>query len=154
MKYLFLLLSVGAFVSCNVSDKKAVNNTVSNKEVNVKEASVNDPANATTLQWVDSETQDLGTITEGQVVELSWRFKNTGNKPLTITDVHAQCGCTVPDPPKEPIAPGAEGVIKAKFNSEGKSGHVNKEVYVAANNSNRNNGDNNKLTFTADIKAK
>ncbi|RYF85853.1 MAG: DUF1573 domain-containing protein, partial [Chitinophagaceae bacterium] len=111
-----------------------------------------DSANLTTIQWIDAETQDLGTITKGQIVELSWKFKNTGNKPLTIADVHAGCGCTTPDPPKEPIAPGAEGVIKAKFNSENFTGHVTKEVFVQANNSNRNNGADNKLTFTADIK--
>jgi hypothetical protein len=70
---------------------------------------------------------------------------------LLVTNVHAQCGCTTPDPPKEPIAPGAEGVIKAKFNSTNFSGHVTKEVYVEANNSNRNHNTDNKLTFTADI---
>ena len=32
------------------------------------------------------------------------------------------CGCTVPQCPKEPIAPGAEGEIEVKFNSKGKGG--------------------------------
>ncbi len=149
MKYLFLFLAGVATVACNVTDKKA-----GDKDVQVKNMSAKDSASATTIEWIDPVTQDLGSITEGQVVEISWKFKNTGTKPLTVADVHAQCGCTIPDPPKEPIAPGAEGVIKAKFNSEGKSGHVSKEVYVVANNSNRNHGDDNKLTFTADVKEK
>ena len=150
MKYLFFVLLGASLVACNINDKKADTQVKSGSETANTPAA--DSANLTTIQWIDAETQDLGTITKGQIVELSWKFKNTGNKPLTIADVHAGCGCTTPDPPKEPIAPGAEGVIKAKFNSENFTGHVTKEVFVQANNSNRNNGADNKLTFTADIK--
>lgn len=149
MKYIFLILLGSFAVACNMTDKKADTSIKSGETVTAEKE---DSANLTTIQWIDAETQNLGSITQGQVVEISWKFKNTGNKPLTITDVHAGCGCTTPDRPKEPIAPGAEGVIKAKFNSENFSGHVTKEVTVSANNSNRNNGADNKLTFTADIK--
>lgn len=153
MKYLFLLLLGSSLLACNVTDKKAEPGEKT-KEGTAIQISSNDSASATTIEWIDPVVQDLGSLTKGQVVEISWKFKNTGTKPLTVADVHAGCGCTTPDPPKEPIAPGAEGVIKAKFNSENFTGHVTKEVYVQANNSNRNNGDNNKLTFTADIKEK
>ncbi len=153
MKYFFLFIFAATFIACNVTDKKA-NSTEAEKGVQVKEASAKDSSNSTTIQWLDSVTQDLGSIVKGQVVEISWRFKNTGTKSLTVANVHAGCGCTTPDPPKELIAPGAEGVIKAKFNSENFSGHVTKEVYVQANNTNRNNGADNKLSFTADIKDK
>ena len=150
MKYLFIILLGCSIVSCGTSDKQGP--TVTNEQAAVTPAARTDSASLTTIQWIDPVTLDLGSITKGQVVELSWKFKNTGNKPLTITNVSAGCGCTTPDPPKEPIAPGAEGVIKAKFNSENFSGHVTKEVYVQANNSNRNNGTDNKLSFSADIK--
>lgn len=149
MKYFSLVGAVALLMACNVSDKKAIDTT---KGAPVQNAAAADPAKATTIQWIDSVTQDLGSITKGQVVEVSWRFKNTGTQSLTVADVRAGCGCTTPDPPKEPIAPGAEGVIKAKFNSENFSGHVSKDVYVQANNSNKNNGSDNKLTFTAEIK--
>lgn len=156
MKYLFIMLLGFTFVSCGTSDKQGTSVT-GHEDHNSQEAAVtpvsqNDSASLTTIQWIDPVSLDLGSITKGQVVELTWKFKNTGNKPLTITNVSAGCGCTTPDPPKEPIAPGAEGVIKAKFNSENFSGHVTKEVYVQANNSNRNNGADNKLSFSADIK--
>lgn len=154
MNYLFLFIAGAVMASCNITDKKSNTGTTADKDAEIKSISAKDSPNATTIEWLDSMTQDLGSITQGQVVEISWKFKNTGTRPLTVSDVHAGCGCTIPDPPKEPIAPGAEGVIKAKFNSEGKSGHVSKEVYVVANNSNRNNAGNNKLTFTADIKEK
>ena len=151
MKYFLFFLLGASIAACNISDKKAAPQ-VKSQSAGEKDAVANDSANMTTIQWIDKETQELGTITKGQVVEISWKFKNTGNKPLTIADVHAGCGCTTPDPPKEPIAPGAEGVIKAKFNSENFTGHVSKDVFVQANNSNRNNGADNKLSFSADIK--
>jgi hypothetical protein len=94
----------------------------------------NDPSNRTTIQWLDSQELDMGKIREGEKLEVRFRFKNTGNKPLVISRVWAQCGCTVPETPKEPYAPGQEGVIKALFDSHGRGGSLNvKEVYVNAN---------------------
>ena len=155
MKPFFLCL-LGTFLfACNMADKKdaaapgAVKGASYDSEA---QKAVSDSTRTTSLEWIDPIVQDLGSMQKGQIAEISWRFKNTGSMPLYISNVHAQCGCTTPDPPKEPIAPGAEGVIKAKFNSENFSGHVTKEVYVQANNTNRNNGAENKLTFTADIK--
>jgi len=86
----------------------------------------------TTIEWKE-QTKHFDKITEGQKLDVNFAFKNTGDKPLVILNVQASCGCTVPDPPKEPIAPGAEGMIKATFNSEGKSGLVHKTLYVTAN---------------------
>ncbi len=65
---------------------------------------------------------------------MTFRFKNTGNKSLVIENVTAQCGCTIPEKPEKPFAPGEEGVIKAKYNGSG-HGEVRKEVYVTANTS-------------------
>lgn len=156
MKYFFVCILGALLVACNVSgDKKSGSKAAAEKSAsfeNTGQEVLNDSTRNTTMEWLDPVVQNLGSIQKGQVVEISWRFKNTGSKPLYVANVHAQCGCTTPDPPKEPIAPGAEGVIKAKFNSENFNGHVTKEVYVEANNSNRNNGADNKLTFTADIK--
>ena len=153
MKYLLIVFAGLTFTSCGTSDKKA-EPLVANAahDHSTEPASSADSANLTTIEWLDPVTQELGTITKGQVVEISWKFKNTGSKPLTIESVQAGCGCTTPEPPKEPIAPGEEGTIRAKFNSENFSGHVTKDVTVAANNSNRNNGINNRLSFTAEIK--
>lgn len=92
-----------------------------------------DSANFTQIQWVDSIHQQLGTVKEGSVVEVSWRFKNTGMKPLIVSNVNASCGCTVAEKPEAPIAPGAEGVIKAKFDSKQRMGIQRKDVYVLTN---------------------
>lgn len=154
MKYFFVCILSAAVVACNVVDKKDANNhpQASSAVAAEGQAALADSTRSTTIEWLDPEVQELGNLQKGQIAEITWRFKNTGDKPLYITHVTAACGCTTPDVPKEPIAPGGESKIKAKFNSENFSGHVTKEVYVEANNSNRNNGTNNKLSFTADIK--
>ena len=138
MKYIVFLLVTGIILSCGGADKQGNSSTNPNKD-SARMAAMTDTANFTTIQWLDSVEQNLGKVNEGQVVEITWRFKNTGNKPLIIGRVQPGCGCTVAEQPKEPIAPGQEGVIKAKFDSNGHPHTQNKDVYVYANNSNKNN---------------
>lgn len=76
---------------------------------------------------------DFGTINEGQVVEYTYAFKNTGEAPLIIQGAQGSCGCTVPDWTKEPIPVGGTGFVKAKFDSNGKPNVQNKTVTVTAN---------------------
>jgi hypothetical protein len=113
-------------------------------------AAVVDSSQFTTIQWLDS-TKDFGTIQEGQKLEVSFRFKNTGEKPLVISQVRPSCGCTVAEQPKEPIPPGGEGLIKAVFNSEGHVGSNHKTLYVSAN---ARNLSNNPLQFVVQVEKK
>ncbi len=76
---------------------------------------------------------DFGTIKEGDVVEYTYKFKNTGEAPLIIQGAQGSCGCTVPEWSKEPIAAGGTGYVKAKFDSNGKPNTQNKTVTVTAN---------------------
>jgi hypothetical protein len=76
---------------------------------------------------------DFGTINEGQVVEYTYSFKNTGQAPLIIQNAQGSCGCTVPDWTKEPIPVGGTGFVKAKFDSNGRTNIQNKSVTVTAN---------------------
>ncbi|MDX2303750.1 MAG: DUF1573 domain-containing protein [Microscillaceae bacterium] len=76
---------------------------------------------------------DFGTVKEGKVVEHTFEFTNTGSVPLVIKEATASCGCTVPQWPKEPIAPGEKNVIQVQFNSQGKPGNINKTVTIQAN---------------------
>lgn len=153
MKYFLGCLFAALLFACNLSDKKLSGNgaqlAATSKE---GQDALKDSSKSTTIEWLDPVVQNLGNIDKGQIAEITWKFRNTGKNPLYVTEVHAGCGCTIPEKPEEPIAPGADGTIKAKFNSSNFSGHVTKEVYVQANNSNRNNETNNKLTFTAEIK--
>ncbi|HKB44858.1 MAG TPA: DUF1573 domain-containing protein [Chitinophagaceae bacterium] len=133
MKKIFIILAAGiSLLACQTNDKKTTAGTEIPKEE--RDKALKDSANFTTVEWLDSTYKDLGKVKEGQQVEVSFRFKNTGTKNLVIDDVTASCGCTVPEKPQEPITPGQEGMIKAKFDSKGKPvGEARKEVYVTAN---------------------
>jgi hypothetical protein len=138
-KVVFLLLIMPAILSCESSDKK-VNGTAATESGNTALSPTNnnqpaafDSANATSIQWIDSTSQDLGRVKEGTVVEVTYRFKNTGNKPLVIESVQPSCGCTVPEKPEKPIPPGGEEVIRAKFSSSGRAGQNHKSITVNAN---------------------
>jgi len=137
----FLMITVG----CGSQDQTAVG--VSGDKRQLDSIAIADTANYTAIEWIDSVNKDLGTMKEGQIVELSWRFKNAGTKPLVITNVSAPCGCTVPAPPKEPIAPGKEGRIEAKFDTKGQIGTPIKSVVVRANT----NPQEYQLNFTGQV---
>lgn len=82
----------------------------------------------------DKMVHDFGRIQAGEVVEYSFKFKNTGSRDLLITRAEASCGCTVPDWPKAPIRPGDSAYIKVKFDSNGRpEGYTEKEIFVEAN---------------------
>lgn len=77
-------------------------------------------------------THDFGKIKFNQPVMHEFRFTNSGDAPLVISSVQASCGCTVTAYSKEPIAPGAEGYVKATYNAA-KIGVFSKTVTVNAN---------------------
>jgi hypothetical protein len=79
------------------------------------------------------EKHDFGKIMQGEKVTYSFVFKNTGGSDLVISSAQGSCGCTVPSFPKEPIKAGAEGKVDVAFNSEGKSGVVQKTVTLVTN---------------------
>ena len=123
-RYFLFILSI-VFFACNNADQPANATTVSS-------AAGSDTSSLTTIQWIDS-IKNLGRITEGQKLQISFRFKNTGTKPLIIQSVRPGCGCTVADYPKEPIAPGGEGEITGSFDSQGRENLQRKEIAVTAN---------------------
>lgn len=69
----------------------------------------------------------------GDKVEATFEFTNTGNEALLISDVKTSCGCTASDYPKEPVAPGEKGTIKAVFDTAGKTGSQTKNITVMTN---------------------
>ena len=130
MKNLILILSMAFAISCSnepLSDKAGTDD-------------VNNSASAEGKQNTDlpeikfeEDVFDFGRITQGEKVSHSFAFKNTGTKNLIISGASGSCGCTVPEWPKEPILPGAEGIINVVFSSEGKRGLQEKTITVATN---------------------
>lgn len=80
----------------------------------------------------EKEVHDYGTIENGANGECTFEFKNTGNAPLIISNAKGSCGCTVPQWPKEPIAPGATAQIKVKYDTK-RAGAINKSVTITSN---------------------
>jgi len=76
---------------------------------------------------------DFGAINEGEVVQHTFSFTNTGEAPLVIQNASASCGCTVPQWPKEPVAVGETGEIQVRFDSSNKPGVQNKTIRITAN---------------------
>lgn len=76
---------------------------------------------------------DFGTINAENVVETVFTFTNMGEADLLISKASGSCGCTVPEYPKEPIAPGQKADIKVSFNPKGKNGMQNKTVTLNTN---------------------
>lgn len=84
----------------------------------------------------ESSTYDFGKISEGEIVEYTFKFENTGDAPLVLTAVEPSCGCTVPKNwPKKPLAPGESGEIIVEFDSHNRVGVTNKNIAVVANTS-------------------
>ena len=79
------------------------------------------------------ETYDFGDVNEGDDASVDFVFKNTGKEKLIITDVKASCGCTTPFWSKEPVMPGEQGKITAKYNTVGRPGQFNKTITITSN---------------------
>lgn len=75
---------------------------------------------------------NYGDVEYGGNGERTWKFKNEGTQPLMISNATGSCGCTVPEYPKEAIAPGKEAEIKIKYDTK-RSGPFSKTVTIKTN---------------------
>lgn len=131
MKKVFLsIMCLSLLAACTNQNSTVTENSTDTQEL-AAVASV-DTANAPVFKF-EKEVYDFGEIKEGEKVTYDFKFKNIGNSPLIISSATATCGCTIPEYPKEPLAPGAEGLIRVVFNSAGKAGMQNKIVSITAN---------------------
>lgn len=81
------------------------------------------------------EVHDYGNVKFEGNGSCIFKFKNTGNAPLIISDVVRSCGCTIPSWPKEPIPPGATGEIKVTYDTK-RPGAINKNITIVSNATN------------------
>lgn len=120
MKPYTLLLLIAVFTSaCSSSNNNEGKATV-------------DKATAPVMTFA-KESHDFGQVNEGDKVVFDFFFTNTGKSALIISSATATCGCTVPEYPKQPLAPGKTGIIHVVFNSVGKSGMQNKIITLTTN---------------------
>lgn len=88
--------------------------------------------NAQEIELSESNV-DLGNIAFGGKAVTTVKIKNTGNKPLIISDAKASCGCTVPSWPKAPIAPGQSADMTVEYTTTKNPGAFNKTVTLNSN---------------------
>jgi hypothetical protein len=81
----------------------------------------------------EENSHDFGDLIQGDKVNYTFEFTNTGNQPLLISNVLTTCGCTATKWPKKPVGPGKTGQLKITFNSSGKMGRQNKIITVISN---------------------
>jgi hypothetical protein len=142
-KLLVFSLFILIFVACkdgieNISEGNAlIENklTGENQDLIRNEITADGDIDTTNAPRIVFETPiyDFGTIKQGELVDFTFKFKNTGLSPLVIKGAKATCGCTVPKPNKEPILPGETGEIPVTFNSSGKSDNITKTITVTTN---------------------
>jgi hypothetical protein len=127
---LVLLVFAFSMTSCK---KDATAKIKSENLKNVQQKVEVNKADAPVITF-NKKVHDFGDINEGDVVETTFKFKNTGKTDLIITNIKGSCGCTVPSNwKKEPIKPGEESEFTVKFNSRNKPNKQNKTVTITAN---------------------
>ena len=84
----------------------------------------------------EEDVYNFGDIHQGDVVEHTFVFENSGDEPLIITNVKVTCGCTATDWSRDPIPPGEQSRLTVKFNSTGKMGQQNKVITIVSNATN------------------
>lgn len=83
----------------------------------------------------EKEVHDFGQLKQHGDATTEFKFTNTGTEALIISNAKGSCGCTVPEWPREPIAPGESSVIRVKYDSK-RVGPINKSVTITSNASN------------------
>lgn len=80
---------------------------------------------------------DFGTVRKGiEIIPVTIKIKNTGNRPLLIYEADVSCGCITVEIPKEPIRPKESAIVYIKINANNQGGYFNKTVFLNSNAAN------------------
>ncbi|MEO7800360.1 MAG: DUF1573 domain-containing protein [Ginsengibacter sp.] len=124
-KLSFVFLLSVALLSCDIRNQHTVD---------VKASPITDEqlAEKTSVEVIDT-LYNFGKATDGEKVEYNFKFRNSGTKPLIISNATSSCGCTVPEKPEAPVKPGEIGFLKVVFDSKNRVGTVHKDIKVISN---------------------
>ncbi len=78
---------------------------------------------------MNTERYDFGKILNGKPVDYYFEITNKTDKPIVVENAWGSCGCTTPEKPTEPIAPGATSKLKVQYNAAA-MGHFDKQVFI------------------------
>jgi hypothetical protein len=130
-KLITLSIALLAFTFSNAQETTKITKTTKTKTTKTTTAALPKVEGAGMV--FASETIDYGTVAANSDGKREFVFTNNGNKPLIITNATGSCGCTVPTYSKEPIAPGAKGVIGVKYDTSRAGQPFTKTVTITSN---------------------
>ena len=82
--------------------------------------------------YFEKTVHDFGAIAHQGNGTYEFEFVNKGNAPLVLSNASSSCGCTVPNYPKTPIAPGEKGKVTVRYDTN-RIGGFSKTVTVTSN---------------------
>jgi hypothetical protein len=94
-----------------------------------EKARVDQPAPQITFE---KTVYDFGEVSSSKKCTGQFKFTNTGNAPLRITEVKKCCGAVVTLDKKE-LAPGESGALKVEYNTGRGAGAMMRQLHVSSN---------------------
>jgi len=83
----------------------------------------------------DVPVQDIGHLRyDAGNVKVIFEYVNVSDKPVTILDIHAQCGCTKPVWKRRAVAPGARSRVEVEYDPSSFIGEQNAHLTVISTN--------------------
>ncbi|MBK6949748.1 MAG: DUF1573 domain-containing protein [Haliscomenobacter sp.] len=67
------------------------------------------------VTWHSPTTVRLGKVQAGERKQAAFEFSHSAPNPMVIDNVRTTCGCTAPEWPEEPLAPGIRRRIRVVF---------------------------------------
>lgn len=133
LKTFSVFILATAMIACGEKDQAESKDQAKVETTTAKSSSTNKAKAPITSMKFEEKEFDFGEITEGDKVSHVFKYTNTGDVPLTITNVRTTCGCTASDWRREPLAPGETADLTVNFNSAHKKGTQVKRVTISAN---------------------
>lgn len=81
---------------------------------------------------VPEKLKDVGTVAQGEKIDVAFELVNEGDEPLVVKAVRPTCGCTVADFDRE-IPPGKTGTVRATLDTSEFSGPISKSILIMTN---------------------
>ncbi|HKK40312.1 MAG TPA: DUF1573 domain-containing protein [Cryomorphaceae bacterium] len=130
-KYIIAMVVLALFAGCEDSENRSVGTEMI--DIPTDEEGMVDQDEIPVIEFNET-TFEVGRITQGEIINHTFEFTNTGEAPLVITSVDGSCGCTIPRSyPKGKVMPGEGGKIEVEYNSDGKAGVQKVSIIVSAN---------------------
>ncbi len=76
---------------------------------------------------------NFGKVKQGEILEFSLPFQNSGKKELEIKDIQESCSCTATQLSNKKLKPGEAGSIKIKLDTKDREGKLSRTVTFVTN---------------------